>query len=144
MDIPKEFLPVLLVQIALFLGLWMVLKRLWFDPALKVIGAREARSHGAIAEARVLQAEADRLRREHEAAIEQARAEAQRDVQELLRQAEAEQRTLIAQATEEAQRASAEVRERVAREVEAARRDLQAQAPQIAREVARVVLGRAG
>ena len=36
MDIPKEFFPVLLVQIALFLGLWMALKRLWFDPALNL------------------------------------------------------------------------------------------------------------
>jgi F-type H+-transporting ATPase subunit b len=144
MDIPKEFLPVLLVQIALFLGLWMVLKRLWFDPALKVIGAREARSQGAVAEARVLQADAERLRREHAAAIEQARAEAQRDVQEIVRQAESEQRRTIAEATEEAQRTAAEVRDRVAREVEAARHDLKAQVPAIAREVAKVVLGRAG
>jgi F0F1-type ATP synthase membrane subunit b/b' len=142
MDIPKEFFPVLLVQIALFLGLWVVLKRLWFDPALKVIAAREARSHGSIAAAEVLHAEAERLRQQHAAAIDEAKAEAQREVQEIMRQAEVEQRRVIGEATEAAQRSLAEVRERVAQEVAAARRDLQADVRVIAREVATVVLGR--
>jgi F-type H+-transporting ATPase subunit b len=142
MDIPKEFLPVLLVQIALFLGLWMVLKRWWFDPALRVIAAREARSQGAIAEARVLQAEAERLRREHEAAIDQAKAEAQREVQEIVREAEAEQRRMVGDATEAAQRTVADARERIAGEVSAARERLQADVHAIAREVANAVMGR--
>jgi F-type H+-transporting ATPase subunit b len=143
MDIPKEFFPVLLVQIALFLGLWVVLKRWWFDPALRVIAAREAHSRGAVAEAKALQAEAERLRREHAAAIDQAKAEAQVEVQELLRQADAEQRRLIGQATESAQRTAMETRERVAREVAEARQRLQADVHAIAREVAKAVLGRA-
>src|SRR5690349_16194658 len=126
MDIPKEFFPVLLVQIALFLGLWMALKRLWFDPALKVIAAREARSHGAVAAAEALQADAERMRRQHAAAIDAAKAEAQQQVQEILRQAEAEQRRVIGEATGAAQRSVAEVRERVAQEVAAARQGLQA------------------
>ena len=142
MDIPKEFVPVLLVQIALFLGLWMVLKRLWFGPALQVIAAREQRSHGAIVEARKLQDEAERLRREHGAAIEQAKAEAQREVQELLRQAEAAQRELIGQATEDAQRTANATREQVALEVTRAREGLRAEVAAIAKEVARSVMGR--
>src|SRR5262249_59297005 len=100
MDIPKEFFPVLLVQIALFLGLWMVLKRFWFDPALKVIAAREARSHGAVTAAEALQAEAERMRRQHAAAIDAAKAEAQQEVEEILRQAEAEERRVICEATQ--------------------------------------------
>jgi F-type H+-transporting ATPase subunit b len=143
MDIPKEFFPVLLVQIALFLGLWMVLKRLWFDPALAVIAAREKRSHGSIAEAKRLQDEAERLRRERDAAIEQAKSEAQREIQELLRRADATQRELIEQATADAQRTASEMRERVAAEVAAARQSLQSEAHAIAREVAKTVLGRA-
>jgi F0F1-type ATP synthase membrane subunit b/b' len=142
MDIPKEFFPVLLVQIALFLGLWMALKRLWFDPALKVIAAREARSHGAVAAAEILHAEAEQLRRQHAAAIDEAKAEAQREVQEILRQAEAEQRRVIGEATGAAQRSLAEVQERVAQEVAAARQDLETNVRAIAREVATVVLGR--
>lgn len=133
----------LLVQIALFLGLWMVLKRVWFDPALAVIAAREKRSHGAVAEAKVVQDEAERLRREHAAAMEQAKSEAQRGVQEMLRQAEAEQRRIVAEANQEAQRIAMETRTRVADEITAARRDLDAQVHAIAGEVERVVLGRA-
>ena len=143
MDIPKEFFPVLLVQIALFLGLWMVLKRFWFDPALRVIAAREKHSHGSIAEAKRLQDEAERLRREHAAAMDQARSEAQREVQDLLRQADATHRELIEQATADAHRTASEMREHVATEVAAARKELQAEAHTIARELAKTVLGRA-
>src|SRR5881628_2223382 len=63
----------LVVQIALFVALWVVLKRLWFDPALRVIRERTARSEGAVREARAIQAEAERQR-----LIAEARAEAQR------------------------------------------------------------------
>lgn len=142
MDIPKEFVPVLLVQIALFLGLWVALKRLWFDPVLKVIAAREARSHGAVVAAEGLRAEAEQLRRQHAAAIDDAKAEAQRDVQEMLREAEAEQRRIVGEASEAAHRSMAEVHERVTREVTAAKARLQTDATAIAREVAAVVLGR--
>lgn len=142
MDIPKEFVPVLLAQIALFLGLWVVLTRLWFRPALAVLAAREARSHGSLAEAKKVQDEAERLRREHTAAIAQAKAEAQRDVQELLRQAELTQRELIARATEDAQQTAAAMRHQVAEEVARARASLGAEIETITREVVRTVMGR--
>src|SRR5438874_737131 len=64
------------VQIALFVALWVVLKRLWFDPALRVIRERTARSEGAVREARAIQTEAERLRAEHAAALDQAKGEA--------------------------------------------------------------------
>jgi F-type H+-transporting ATPase subunit b len=143
MDVPVEFLPVLLAQIALFLVLWLVLKRFWFEPALRLLAAREKRSHGAIAEARAVQDEAERLRREHAAALDQAKAEAQREVQDMLRQAEAEQRRVIAAANEAAQKTAGDVRARIADEVATARRTLEADASAIAREVAKAVMGRA-
>ena len=143
MDIPAEFFPVMLAQIVLFVGLWVALKRLWFEPALKVITAREKRSHGAVAEAKRVQADAERMRREHATAIDQAKVEAQREVQNMLRQAETEQRQIIARATEEAQRTVGEVREIVARDVAEARQRLQGDVRSIAAEVAKIVLGRA-
>ena len=143
MDIPKEFLPVLLVQIALFLGLWALLKRLWFDPALRLIAAREQRSHGAVAEAKRLRDDAERLRHERDTALGQAKSEAQREVEEMLRAAESEQRRMIQLATEEAERTATEMRRTVAQEVVAARQTLDADVHTIARDVARTVLGRA-
>jgi F-type H+-transporting ATPase subunit b len=133
----------LLVQIPIFLVLWMLLKRFWFDPALRIIHERTTRSEGAIAEARAIQAEAERLRLEHAAALDQARIEAQREVQEILRQAEVEQKRLIAEAREDAQRTIGEVRGRIATEMATARQQLRDSAHEIARLVAEKILGRA-
>jgi F0F1-type ATP synthase membrane subunit b/b' len=143
MEIPKEFVPILLVQIALFLALWMVLKRVWFEPALKILAARERRTEGALAEAKVLRAETERLRVEHATALEQAKADARREVHEILRQAEAEQRRLIGDANEAAQQTLTEMRARIATEMATARRELQRDVDAIAREVASTVTGRA-
>lgn len=131
------------VQIIIFALLWIVLRRWWFEPALHVIQERRRRSEGAVAEAQTVRAEAERLRLEHAAALDQTRAEAQRELQDILRKAEAEQRTLIEEATAEAQGALAEVRSSVTDEVAAARRALQEQLQDIAREAARRVIGRA-
>jgi F-type H+-transporting ATPase subunit b len=133
----------LAVQAALFVALWLVLKWLWFDPAMKVIAERATRSEGQVQEARALEAEIEKLRSEHQAALQQARTEAQREVADIMRRAEAEQKQLIAQATDEAQRTLAEIRGRVAEEVAAARRTLSADVGTLAREVARKVLERA-
>jgi F-type H+-transporting ATPase subunit b len=133
----------LVVQAALFVALWLVLKRLWFDPAMRVIAERGTRSEGQIQEARALEAEIEKLRREHQAALQQARTEAQREVADIMRRAEAEQKQLIAQATDDAQRTLTEIRGRVAEEVADARRTLSADIGALAREVAGRVMGRA-
>lgn len=133
----------LAVQALLFVVLWIALKRLWFDPALRLLKERAVRSQGEIAAAREVEAEVERLRQERNLAMQQAKAETQREVAEMLRRAEAEQKELIAQASEDAQRTLAEVRGRVAEEVAAARKNLSGEIATIAREVARVVVGRA-
>jgi F-type H+-transporting ATPase subunit b len=130
------------IQIGLFLVLWVCLKRWWFDPTMKLLKERNARSEGAVAEARKVQAEAEKLRREHAAALEQTKLEAQRDVQEILRAAEIEQKRLVTEASEDAQRMLTDVRSRVAEEVALARKELRADVEAIAREVARTVMGR--
>jgi F-type H+-transporting ATPase subunit b len=141
LKIPPDYLP-LSIQIALFVALWLVLKVLWFDPTLRIIQARRARSEGALEEARAIQAEADRLRAEHAAALDTARNEAQREMQEIVRDAEAEQKRLIAAAREDAQRTLTEVRTRMAEEVAAARQALRSSAGEIAQMVAHKILGR--
>jgi len=132
----------LLVQIVLFIALWLVLKQLWFDPALRVIRERGARSEGSVKEARAIQAEAERLRAEHAAALDQAKGEAQSQMHEMLRHAESEQQRLIAEARDEAQRTLTEVRARIEEEVTKARAELRDSAGEIARIVAQRVLGR--
>ena len=133
----------LAVQALIFVALWLALKWLWFDPALRVLKERSARSQGQVAVARELEAEVARLRQEHDVAIRQAKAETQREVAEMLRRAEAEQKQLIAHANEDAQHTLADVRGRVAEEVAGARKSLTGDVGAIAHEVARVVVGRA-
>lgn len=132
-----------LVQIAIFVVLWLVLKRFWFDPALRIIRARAARSEGAVAEARAIQQEAERLRAEHARAVDQARSEAQREMQAVIREAENEQKRIVTEATAEAHRMLSDASARVAEEVVAARRTLQDDAAELARLVTQKIVGRA-
>lgn len=133
----------LVLQIVLFVALWIALKRLWFEPAMRLIAERQRRSEGEVEKARALSAEVERLRRDHNAALQHAKSEVQREVAEIMRQAEAEQKQLIAQASDDAQRTLATVRARVAEDVAAARKTLSAEVGAIAHEVARRVVGRA-
>jgi F-type H+-transporting ATPase subunit b len=141
LEIPPNF-PILLVQAAIFVVLWFLLARLWFGPAMRLIHERNARSAGAIEKANAVQAEAEALRARHATAIEDARAEAHRDMEQLVRGAQAEQRKAIEAAHDEAHRVLTDARGKIAEEVAAARQELRNQAEQIANEVARKVLGR--
>jgi F-type H+-transporting ATPase subunit b len=134
---------IILAQFALFIGLWAILKRLWFEPALRVIQERKRRSEGAILEARTIQVEVEQLRQEQAAILAAARAEAHREMQEMLRTAENEQKALIDAARADAQRTIDEVRGRLAEDVANARRTLRDAAGEIARLVGAKVLGRA-
>ena len=140
LKIPPDY--TFLVQIAIFLVLWVVLKRLWFDPALRVVRERRVRSEGALNEARAIQAEAERLRAEHARSLEEARAEAQREMGEIVRRAEADQKRVVAEAHAEAERVLATAREQIGRDVTTARQSLRESAHEVARAVAEKLLGR--
>ncbi len=141
LKIPPDY--TFLIQIGLFVVFWLAMKRLLFGPALLVIGERAARSEGAIRQAQAMQAEAERLRAAHAAALETVKAEAHRDMQIIVREAEAEQQSILADARSEAERRLADTRIRIAEEMAVARRGLRVQVEEIAREVVRKVLGRA-
>ena len=134
---------ILVPILVLFVVLWILLRRWWIDPALRVVKERSARSEGAVREAQAVQAEAEALRRQHAAALDETRAEAQREVQDILRAAEAEHKRLLTEAVDQAQRRLSDVRGRIGEEIAAARRALQGDGNAIAREVAAKVLGRA-
>src|SRR5881398_3773167 len=122
-----------LIHIVVFVVFWLLVRRLWFLPALRIIRERTVRSEGAIREARAIEAEAERLRAEHAAALDQTRSEAQRELQEIIRGAEAEQKRLVAEASAEAHRTLTDVQARVADEVARARRTLRDDAGALAR-----------
>jgi F-type H+-transporting ATPase subunit b len=130
-------------QILIFLALWAVLRRLWFEPVAAVLRERRVRSEGAVAEAAVVEAEAEKLRAEHAQALAATRTEAQHEVQEILRVAEAEQKRLVEAASADAERVLDEARRRIAAETAEARQSVGAEADAIARQVAVAIVGRA-
>ena len=132
-----------LYQIGLFLVVWFVLKRFWIAPALHVLKERSARSAGAVAQAQAVQADVARMRQEHATALEQTRADARREVADILRAAETEQRRVVDEATAAAQATLADARARIAQEVATARAELDGQVVTIARQLAAAALGRA-
>jgi F-type H+-transporting ATPase subunit b len=140
LKIPPDY--TFLVEIVIFVALWLAMKRLWFDPALRIISERKARTEGAIEEARTIQLEAERLRAQHATAVEAARDDARREMEDTVRRAEEEQRRLIAEAREQAQQVLADARGRIAEDIGLARRAVGDQARAIAHEVVQKILGR--
>lgn len=143
MQVTEHSVILVLSQVVLFLVLFVVLKRLWFKPVAAVLHERERRSEGALAEAREMHARAEVLRSQHAKALEEARLEARREVQEMWRAAEAEQQRLLNDAHADAERTLVEARTQIASDVARARQDLEAQVREMAREAAQAVLGRA-
>lgn len=141
LKIPPDY--TFVVQIVLFLVLWQILRRMWFEPALRIMRERVRRSEGAIAEARAIQADVERLRAEHTTKLDAARSEAAQEMREMLQRAEAEQKRMLLEAHEDAHRTLSEMRVRIAEEVTVARAALREQARAIARDAVRVILGRA-
>lgn len=130
------------IQIALFLVLWFVLKRWLFDPTLRVLEARRQRTSGQLAEAERLREETVRMRNEYEARLQQARVAARDEVARIREEAEAEEARLLEAARAEAAAVVQEVRARVANEIEAARATMARDAAELSVEAAEKILGR--
>jgi F-type H+-transporting ATPase subunit b len=143
MQVTQQDAILVLCQVVMFLVLLVALKRLWFGPVGTVLHEREHRSAGALAEAREIQARAEALGGQHAKALEEARAQARREMQDLWRAAEAEQQRLIEEAHADAERALGEARAHIASDVVRARQELEGQVRVIARQAAQAVLGRA-
>ena len=119
---------------------FLVLRSLFFQPLLKVMAEREARTAGARKEAEAAQAAAAEKARQYEGALKQALAQVYLE-QEAARQKLAEERN--ARLKEARAQAAAEVnaaKRRIDGELAAAKRDIEATASQLASEIVRKVL----
>jgi F-type H+-transporting ATPase subunit b len=119
---------------------FLILRSLFFQPLLKVLAEREARTTGARREAEVAQAAAAEKERQYDEALKHALAQVYQE-QEAARQKLAEERN--AQLKESRAQAAAEVsaaKQRIAAETAAAKRDLEGAASQLAAEIVRKVL----
>lgn len=132
-----------LYQLALFVALWFVLKRIVFDRFLENLADRSRRTDGMVAEAKRFREEAEAMREAHETFLAQARREAADAREEIRREAEREERKLLDDARDEAARVLAGLRERAQAETEAARRTLEQETQALSERIAQSLLGRA-
>ena len=132
----------LVVQIALFLVLWSILRRVLFGPVGRLMAERERRTVGTHAEARSMMEEGKELQARYDAAIATARAEGETIRIEIREEALKARNAVVSQGREDAARRIQEMREEVRRELEAARSVAAQDAETLARQMAEKVLGR--
>src|SRR5215831_4110281 len=123
--------------VLIILIFYFILRTLFFQPLLKVMADRDARTVGA---QKAAQAAAAEKVKQYQAALKQARGKVYAE-QEVARKKLLDERT--AQLKDGRTKASGEVtqaKEHVAKELAAARRDVEASVPQLAAEIAKRVL----
>jgi len=134
----------LVVQIVLFVVLWMGLKRLLFEPVMGVLEQREERTAGRVERARQEKARAVEAQGHYEEAIREARIKVAREGEAAEKGAWAEHARVVAAAREKAAEEIGQSRRELAAAVEAAGGELGAEAEKIAEQMVLRVTGRAG
>jgi F-type H+-transporting ATPase subunit b len=129
------------VQIITFVVLWQGLKRLVFDPFLRVLDARQERTVAAQADAERLLAEAEKARDEYGQKLRKMRAEMAAEATAARSAAQEEGQRALASARAAANEEMVRMRAQVAAQIQAARANLAAQADSIAQEMLGRVMG---
>lgn len=126
--------------VLIILIFYFILRTLFFQPLLKVMAERDARTAGAQKAAEAAQAAAAEKVKQYQEALKQARGKVYAE-QEAARKKLLDERA--AQLKDARTKASGEVsqaKERAAKELLTARRDLEASVPQLSAEIARRIL----
>jgi len=131
------------IQIASFLILWVLLKRLLFDPVLHVLEQRETRTSGNRAAAEQLAEETRVLAQEYDERIRAARRSALEQAEEKRKLALDEERRVLAAARNAGGAQLDQTRADIRAAVEVARVGLRRDAADLAARVAEKILGRA-
>jgi len=131
-----------LVQIVLFVLLWIGLKRLLFDPVMHVLEARDARTSGLNREAAAMKASAEQSAGEYERRMHEVRHQISAEAEGQRAAAHTEERQLIAEARQEASSRLMQLRETLAGEAEAARAALGVEARDLSVRMLERVVGK--
>src|ERR1044071_3392970 len=129
-------------QIVLFLILWAILDRILFRPYLRLLDERERKTGGARAEIAGLQTQAERLRAQYEEKISVAEAQGRAAREAILTEAREQRDAIVGSAREEGARMLETVRTEIARKMQTEQQLALAEASNVARDMARKVLGR--
>ncbi len=132
----------LFLQLGIFLVLFFVLRALVFKPMTSLFAAREAAIDGAREEARRMEREAKEQSGSFDEAIHQVRTTAGEERDKLRADGLKIEKALLETVKEETTKLLETAEARLAVERESIRRDMAAQAPVLARQIASKLLGR--
>lgn len=132
----------LLVQAVLILVLWLVLKPLLFDPMLKLFEERETRIVGAIQKARRIDEKSADAKAEYDDAMGKARAAGAAEREKLRAESLRQESELLTKVRGETQQRIDAARADNEKELESTRQKLVPHASNIAKDLAKRVLGR--
>jgi F-type H+-transporting ATPase subunit b len=119
---------------------YFLMRSLFFEPLLKVMAERDARTLGAQKAAEASQAAAAAKEREYEDALRQARAKVYAEQEADRRKLMAERAAMLKEARDKADAEVNAAKQRVSAEFAAAKKEIEATSAQLAAEIARRVL----
>src|SRR4051812_10890499 len=132
----------ILVQLGLFLLLWIVLWKFLFQPFLKVRDDRAHGIEGSRKQAAEMEASAREAVKRYDEAFNRAKLRGAEERQKLRTEAAAHERQVLGAAREEAQRSLGAARAKIGADAGKAKQPLDTQAAAIAKQVASRILGR--
>jgi F-type H+-transporting ATPase subunit b len=130
------------VQFAIFVVMFFVLRSLFFKPYLKLQGERAHHIDGAEAKAKLMEQQALDIEKQYQARMQKARAAADEERSQLQSQGRARETELLTQARERAQARVGETRQQIAGQVSAAQAELEKRADSLAHTLASKLLRR--
>lgn len=131
-----------LVQFAIFVTMFFVLRAFLFKPYLKMRDVRADNIEGAEAKARTAEQKAADLEAQYKERMQKARADADSQRAALQQEGRAREAELLAQARERAQGRVNATRQQIATQVAAAQKDLAERADTLGHQIASKLLGR--
>jgi F-type H+-transporting ATPase subunit b len=129
------------IQVISFFALWLGLKQLVFDPFLRVIDERRARTTGVREEAEQLRSGAITREAQYDQRIEQVRADIGRETDASRHATEEEEHQIIVTARDQAAARLKQRREQIEADATSASSQLAAEASQLAQLIAGKVVG---
>jgi F-type H+-transporting ATPase subunit b len=135
-DFLLQLVPILLILLVFF----AVMRALFFQPLLKVIAEREARTIGAQKEAEAAQAAADEKVKQYQDAIKKARAGVYGEQEAARKKSLDERNSQLKELRAAAGRVVDAAKKRIETDAVAARKELEASSTPLAAQVARRVL----
>jgi F-type H+-transporting ATPase subunit b len=130
------------IQIASFLILWFGLKRLLFDPMVRVLDEREARTTGSRRAAAAMRTAADVAAAEYERRIHEVRVALAADAEAARHATQDAERQIVTAARDEASHQLTQLRETLRRQAEAARPAVATEARELSARILERALGR--